>query len=42
MSTEEMILRCGKVTKGVIETLTAAGALEGIPKSNQMDLFEMI
>ena len=42
MSTEEMILRCGKVTKGVIETLTAAGALEGIPKSNQIDLFEMI
>ena len=42
MSTEEMILRCGKVTKGVIETLTAAGALEGIPKSNQIDLFEML
>lgn len=42
MSTEDMILRCPKVTKGVVETLSAAGALSDIPKTNQIDLFEML
>ncbi len=42
MSTEDMLLRCPKVTKGVVETLTAAGALDEIPKTNQIDLFEML
>ena len=42
MSTEDMLLRCPKVTKGVVETLTAAGALNDIPKTNQIDLFEML
>ena len=42
MSTEDMILRCPKVTKGVVETLENAGALKDIPKTNQIDLFEML
>ncbi len=42
MSGEDIILRCPKVTKGVIETLDKYGALEEIPKSNQVDLFEML
>lgn len=42
MSTEDLLLRCPKVTKGVVEALTAAGALEDIPKTNQIDLFEML
>lgn len=42
MSTEDLLLRCPKVTKGVVETLTAAGALDDIPKTNQIDLFEML
>ena len=40
MSVEEMISRCGKVSKAVAETLDAAGALAGIPKTNQLSLFE--
>ena len=42
MSTEDMILRCPKGTKGVVETLENAGALKDIPKTNQIDLFEML
>lgn len=42
MSGEDMILRCPKVTKGVVDILEKAGALGDIPKSNQIDLFDML
>ena len=40
MSMEDIMQRCEKVSKGVIETLEAAGALSGIPKTNQLSLFD--
>ena len=39
MSAEEIIMRCSKVGKAVIEALDSAGALGTIPKSNQISLF---
>lgn len=39
MSMEDIIARSGKVSKGVVEALEAAGALSGIPKTNQISLF---
>ncbi|MEA4920601.1 MAG: PolC-type DNA polymerase III [Clostridiaceae bacterium] len=40
MSMEDIILRCDKVSKAVTETLGGAGALDGIPKTNQLSLFD--
>ena len=40
MSMEDLILRCDKVSRAVAESLQRAGALGGLPKSNQLDLFE--
>lgn len=40
MSMEDMILRCDKCSRAVAETLERVGALGGLPKSNQLDLFE--
>ncbi len=40
MSMEDIMQRCEKVSKGVVETLEAAGALAGIPKTNQLSLFD--
>ena len=40
LSSEDIILRCDKVSSKVIETLEQAGALNQIPKTNQLDLFE--
>ncbi len=40
MSMEDIISRCDKVSKAVTETLEAAGALSGIPKTNQLSLFD--
>jgi len=41
MSMEDIVSRCDKVSKAVTETLDAAGALGGIPKTNQLSLFEL-
>ena len=40
LSSEDILLRCDKVSSKVIETLEQAGALSRIPKTNQLDLFE--
>ncbi len=42
ISAEDITLRCAKVSKAVIESLTEAGAMDSIPKSNQLDLFETL
>lgn len=39
LSTEELILRCPKVSKSVIEMLENIGALQQMPKTTQMSLF---
>ncbi|MBQ5812657.1 MAG: PolC-type DNA polymerase III, partial [Clostridia bacterium] len=41
MSMEDIVSRCDKVSKAVTETLDSAGALGGIPKTNQLSLFEL-
>ena len=40
MSMEDIISRCDKVSRSVTETLENAGALGGIPKTNQLSLFD--
>ncbi len=40
MSAEDIISRCDKVSKAVIESLDMCGALSGIPKTNQLNLFD--
>ncbi|MBO7274778.1 MAG: PolC-type DNA polymerase III, partial [Clostridia bacterium] len=40
MSAEDIISRCDKVSKAVIESLDMCGALGGIPKTNQLNLFD--
>ena len=40
MSVEELISRCDKVSKSVTDALDEAGALNGIPKTNQLSLFD--
>lgn len=42
MSAEDITLRCDKVSKAIAEKLGEAGALRELPKSNQLDLFEML
>ena len=42
MSMEDMILRCDKCSRAVAETLERVGALGGLPKSNQLDLFDAL
>jgi len=41
MSGEDISARCDKVSKSIIETLDEIGALGGIPKTNQLNLFDM-
>lgn len=41
MSGEDIIARCDKVSKSVIESLSEIGALGDIPKTNQLNLFDM-
>jgi len=40
MSQEEIEQRCDKVSRGVLETLGAAGALRDLPRYNQLNLFD--
>ena len=40
MSQEEIEQRCDKVSRSVLENLSAAGALRDLPKHNQLNLFE--
>jgi len=40
MSQEDIVERCSKAGKKVVEMLDAAGALKGIPKSAQLSLFD--
>lgn len=39
LSAEELLVRCGKVSKAVVETLTEIGALGAMPKTTQISLF---
>ena len=39
LSAEELIVRCSKVSKSVVDTLTEIGALGNMPKSTQISLF---
>ncbi|MBQ2864931.1 MAG: PolC-type DNA polymerase III [Clostridia bacterium] len=40
MSVEDITSRCDKVSKAVVESLDLCGALNGIPKTNQLNLFD--
>ncbi|MBE6935755.1 MAG: PolC-type DNA polymerase III [Ruminococcaceae bacterium] len=40
-SAEDLSLRCQKVSKAVIEILDNAGALESLPKSDQISMFDL-
>ncbi len=39
ISSEELIMRCPKVSKSVVELLTSVGALRDMPKSSQISFF---
>ncbi len=39
LSAEELLVRCSKVSKSVVETLTEIGALGSMPKTTQISLF---
>ena len=39
LSAEEMIIRCPKASKAVVELLDRIGALGSMPKTTQMSLF---
>ena len=39
-SIDEISMRCSKVSKGVIELLDKNGALQGMPKSDQVSMFD--
>ena len=39
LSAEELLVRCNKVSKSVVETLDEIGALGGMPKTTQISLF---
>ena len=39
LSAEEMIIRCPKASKAVVELLDQIGALGSLPKTTQMSLF---
>ena len=39
LSAEELLVRCNKVSKSVVETLGEIGALGSMPKSTQISLF---
>ena len=39
MSQEDISIRCGKASSAVIQSLRDIGALNGLPESNQLDLF---
>ena len=39
LSQEEVIIRCSKVSKGVVEVLASIGALADMPESTQVSLF---
>ncbi len=39
LSVEELLMRCNKVSKSVVETLGEIGALGSMPRSTQMSLF---
>ena len=39
LSAEELLVRCNKVSKAVVETLGEIGALGSMPKTTQISLF---
>ena len=39
MSQEDISIRCGKASSAVLQSLRDIGALNGLPESNQLDLF---
>jgi len=39
MSQEDISIRCGKASSAVLQSLRDIGALDGLPESNQLDLF---
>jgi len=36
----KITMRCNKVSKGIIELLEKNGALQGMPKSDQVSMFD--
>ncbi|MBQ7623979.1 MAG: PolC-type DNA polymerase III, partial [Clostridia bacterium] len=42
ISGDDVIQRCDKVSKAVIEALFECGAMSSMPKTNQLDLFSMM
>ena len=39
LSQEDISVRCGKASTAVVQSLKEVGALNGLPESNQLDLF---